>query len=360
MPLEIPFGSSAMDGGAQPSLTARVRAGMPPARQVCLVLALLSAAARAGETPYDPLQVPAGAEATVWDSVVSDAVRHRDIPVRVYLPPLDSARGQRVGGAPVVLFSHGLGGSRENDAYLGTHWARRGYVAVFLQHRGSDEAVWKGKPAAERLAALQKAANLEAFLDRVKDVPAVLDQLGRWNGTEGHPLHARLDLGKVGMSGHSFGALTTQAVSGQRMPLTNVSFTDGRIRAALVLSPSVPRRGSAKDAFSGVKIPWLLMTGTNDVAPIGEATVESRLEVFPALPPGRKYELVLDGAAHSVFGDRAFGLDAPRNPKHHPAIVGLSTAFWDATLKDDAAAKKWLDGTGPAELLEPKDRWQKK
>ena len=61
-----------------------------------------------------------------------------------------------------------------------------------------------------------------------------------------------------------------------------------------------------------MEIPWLLMTGTKDVAPIGEADLESRLAVFPALPPGGKYELVLDDAEHSAFTDRALPGDTGR------------------------------------------------
>ena len=59
-----------------------------------------------------------------------------------------------------MLFSHGLGGSREGSAFLGKHWAARGYVVVFLQHPGSDESVWKSKPFAERMPAMRQAAGL--------------------------------------------------------------------------------------------------------------------------------------------------------------------------------------------------------
>ena len=108
-------------------------------------------------------------------------------------------------------------------------------------------------------------------------------------------------------------------------------------------------------------IPWLLMTGTRDVAAIGQADLASRLAVFPALPPGGKYELVLDGAEHSAFTDRALpGDQAPRNPNHHRAVLALSTAFWDAYLRGDPGARAWLDGSGPASVLQPKDRWQRK
>ena len=89
--------------------------------------------------------------------------------------------------------------------------------------------------------------------------------------------------------------------------------------------------------------------------------MKSRLAVFPALPPGGKYELVLDRAEHSVFTDRPLPGDTEkRNPNHHRVILALSTAFWDAYLRDDAAAKAWLDGDGPRSVLEKDDRWQRK
>lgn len=303
---------------------------------------------------YDPLAVPAGRRGGPLDLVVKDAARSREIPVLVYLP---SSREP----APVVLFSHGLGGTRHGCAYLGEHWSARGYVAVFLQHPGSDDTVWRGERLADRMGAMQRAASGRNFLLRVRDVPAVLDQLERWNRQEGHALKGRLDMQRVGMSGHSFGAMTTQAVSGQAFVAGRAPFTDARIRAAIAFSPSSPRQGDPKQAFGGVKIPWLLMTGTHDTAPIGDQTVASRLQVFPALPPGSKYELVLHEAEHSAFTERALvGDRKPRNPNHHRAILAISTAFWDATLKDDALARAWLDGEGPRSILEPKDRWQRK
>jgi predicted dienelactone hydrolase len=290
---------------------------------------------------------------------VKDATRQREIPMLVYLPADTKA-------APVVLFSHGLGGNRQGSAYLGRHWAARGYVAVFLQHPGSDDGVWQDQPLLERASAMRDAASGPNFLLRVKDVPAVLDQLARWQHAKDHSLAGRLDLNRVGMSGHSFGAVTTQAVSGQTAPGGGQPFTDRRIKAAIAFSPSEPAKGTPAEAFGKVTMPWLLMTGTKDVArlgggTIGAATVEKRLSVFPALPPGSKYEVVFDGAEHSAFTDRALpGESGTRNPNHHRAILALSTAFWDAYLKGDAAARAWLDGTGPRGVLEAKDRWQKR
>ena len=303
---------------------------------------------------YDPLALADPKPAPPFDLTAAGSQAGRSIPLRIYLPA-DSKP------AAVILFSHGLGGSREGNVYMGEHWAARGYVVVCVQHPGSDTSVWRDKPAAERMAALRQAASLQNMLLRVRDIPTVLTQLEKWNAAPGHPLAGRLDLKRVGMSGHSFGAVTTQAVSGQRFAARGALFTDARIKAAIAFSPSIPKAGNPQQAFGAVKIPWLLMTGTRDTSPIGDADAASRQAVFPALPPGDKYELVLDGAEHSAFTDRALpGDKGPRNPNHHRVILALSTAFWDATLRQDPAARAWLDGEGPAGVLEKKDRWQKK
>lgn len=301
---------------------------------------------------YDPLATCVNDAPAHVDFTVHDAGHNRDIPLRVYLPTTNAP-------APVVLFSHGLGGSRAGSVFLGEHWAGRGYVAVFLQHPGSDDSVWRNEAADERMTALKKAASFNNFLLRVQDVPAVLNQLEVWNREKGHQLAGRLDLKKVGMSGHSFGAVTTEAVSGESLPLSSQKYTDQRIKAAVVLSPSAPRGGGAAVAFVDVKIPWLLMTGTKDLSPIGEADMNSRLAVYPALHGAPKYEVVLDNAEHSVFTDRPLpGDHEPRNPNHHRVILALSTAFWDAYLRGDAEALAWLNGAGPRSVMESGDKWQ--
>lgn len=302
---------------------------------------------------YDPLRVPAGAKIEGLDREAFDEARERALPLRIYLPPDTDP-------APVVLFSHGLGGSRAGSPYLGERWAARGYVAVFLQHPGSDESVWRGVPLRRRMAAMREAASAKNLALRVQDVAAVLDWLEARNTGEEDELHGRLDLEHVGMSGHSFGAVTTQGVSGQSAGLLGQRFTDEKIDAALAMSPSAPGRQDPARAFGAVSIPWMLMTGTADDSPIGEATPESRLLVYPALPATiDRYELVLEGAEHSAFGERGLPGDRhERNPNHHRAILALSTAFWDAHLRGDEAARAWLHGEGARSVLEGGDRWQ--
>lgn len=320
-----------------------------------LLIPILFVAGVFSEEPrYDPLSTVTKKDIRWVDLTVTDTTRKRDIPVRIYIP-------ESVSPVPVVLFSHGLGGSREGSAYLGRHWAGRGYWAVFLQHPGSDTSTWSDEPRSRRLESMRDAADMENFMLRVRDVSAVLDQLERWNREDGHILKEKLDLAHIGMSGHSFGAVTTQAVSGQKFGRGRLVSADARIDAAVIMSPSSPNAGSPENAFGEVAIPWLLMTGTKDVSVIGNADMKSRLAVFPALPAGRKYELVLEGAEHSAFTERALpGDSGTRNPNHHRAILALSTAFWDAYLRNDEKAREWLDGDGPKSVLESGDRWRKK
>ena len=323
-------------------------------RMACWLVVIWSVAASA--TAYDPLDRGAGEPGPPRDLEVVDASRDRTVPVRIFLPDVrpESAR-------PVILFSHGLGGTRTANRFLGDHWSRRGYVVVCLQHPGSDDAVWRDVPQRRRMAALRDAASLGNFRLRVGDVVAVLDQLAAGHAAAGHPLAGRLDLERVGMSGHSFGAQTTQAVSGQSFPLVGRRFTDDRIRAALVLSPGAPQgRTDAGDAFAGVTIPWLLVTGTHDVAAVGGQSVASRRAVFPGLPAGLGFELVLDGAEHSAFAEQSLPGDRqPRNPNHHRALLAITTAFWDATLRDDDDARLWLEGDRPRSVLDAADIWQR-
>ena len=323
----------------------------------CMLSANFAGSADAADVDiggYDPLELGVIQEVEVLDTVLKDVDRGRDIPLRYYHKP------GAEGSLPLVIFSHGLGGSRTGSAFLGRHWASRGYVAVFIQHPGSDETVWRDKPMASRLSEMKKAASAKNLLLRAKDVSALIDHLEKWNVEEGHALKSRLDLSRIGMSGHSFGAVTTQALSGQKYPLNMTSYADKRIKAAIMFSPSPPSAGSVDKAFREVTIPCMLMTGTLDGSMITSTGPEDRLKVFPALPPGGKYELVLHKAEHSIFNERRLpGEKHKRNPNHHRAIMALSTAFWDAWLKQDEAAKKWLTSdSGARSVLAPEDRYQ--
>lgn len=319
-----------------------------PVVTLLLFAMLVNPTAFAGQ--YDPLASNLSCE-TSEEQFTYDG---RTVPIRLYLPVSDEA-------SPVVLLSHGLGGTRESCGYLGRHWASRGYAVIAMQHAGSDVEVIRSASLFRKFQVLKKAANATNAKARYADVKATIDFLETMNRS-GERYAGKFDLSKIGMSGHSFGAITTQAVSGQNYSFQGQAHTDKRIDAAVALSPSPPSFGRGDDSFSKVAIPWMLMTGTKDDSPIGRGgDADSRRKVFEGLPSsGHFYELVLDEAEHAAFGDTGRLNARKRNPNHHKAIQSLSTAFWDTYLKQDVSAKEWLRSSDAKSCLEPGDQWQTK
>lgn len=299
---------------------------------------------------YDPLKTTFNTE-TIDTSFTYGPIK-RSVPLRIYLPNTDEP-------TPVILFSHGLGGSRQASPFLGAHWSERGYCVVFMQHAGSDRNVIKDAPRFQKRNALKNAANRESAKQRINDVHATIDQLTQLNRSPGQ-LRNRLNLDQIGMSGHSFGAMTTQAVSGQSDAQNDQTTADIRIKAAIAMSPSMPLGSRRSKPFAMVKIPWLLMTGTDDDSPVNRwVDAASRRKVFQALPTaGHFYELVLNDGNHFIFGGRSIrkGASSQSNQQQR-SIKAISTAFWDAYLKQDSSARSWLKGDAAKSILDSQDEW---
>jgi predicted dienelactone hydrolase len=289
-----------------------------------------------------------------------DAVRNRNVPVKIYLP------AQATHPVPIIIFSHGLGGSRDGYGYLGEYWASHGYVSVHVQHLGSDSAVWLDSLDGGPMAAMHRAvANLRNAANRPLDVSFAIDRLTALNRDTNSPLHGRLDLTRIGVAGHSFGAFTTLAIAGQSFPFggTNNSFLDPRVRAALPMSASVPMPGANLDeVYAPIRIPCLHMTGTRDDSPLGETMANQRRVPFDHSKNSDQFLLTLRDADHMAFvglSGPLFGSD--KAGTYQKLICQSSTAFWDAYLRGNALAKTWLtndfqtvlgqDGTFEIKLL---------
>lgn len=266
-----------------------------------------------------------------------DASRDRKVPVKIYAPRSGS------GPFPVILFSHGLGGSREGYEYLGQCWASHGYVSVHLQHEGSDDGVWKDAKLGQRMSAMKRAAaQPHNAINRVQDVSFALDQLTQLNATNA-AWHGKLDLSRVGVAGHSFGAYTTLASAGANYSALAAGRADARIKAAIPMSAPVPANKSRLDAaYAGVKIPCLHMTGTEDNSPIGDTKAEERRMPFDHCRNADQFLITFTGGDHAIFGGRERKLGGAKDAEFQRLICESSLAFWDAYLRDDAQAKEWL------------------
>lgn len=297
--------------------------------RIFAVFAFLIAAAAAQAGPIDILTGE-------W----TDSARAgRVVPYKLYLPR------EAQGPAPVVIFSHGLGGNRDGAVYLLTYLAEHGYVGVAVQHAGSDTpAVFSGGAMSQ--AGLREATSAGAAADRFRDIPFALDELTKMNASDAR-LKGRIDMSRVGMSGHSYGAITTMALAGQGFgPMGRMTFADARIKAAIVYSPSKPRQGDAAQALSGIRMPMFHMTGTNDQNPLDPSEpATSRQIPYRNLANADKYLLVFKDGDHMIFSGRDFqGRPRPNDPRFHAWIQKASLAFWDAYLRSNADAKAYLTG----------------
>ena len=302
------------------------------------------------------LPTPARASGAVIEGRWTDAARARSLPWRLRLPT-------GTGPWAWVLFSHGLGGSVDAGTVWGQAWSAAGLAVLHLQHPGSDTDTLRAG-----LRQLRSAGSTEQLTARVQDVHFALDEVARL-AAQGAAPWSQLDPQAVGMAGHSFGALTAQAIAGQRHPVAT-RYSDPRPRAFMAFSPSQPAVAlqSLAGAFGGITRPFLAITGSEDGDPFGGYDGgERRAQVFQGLPPGQRALLWLDGADHMTFAGQdlrrapAFGPPrrqgpaAERQQAHHDLVARITSDWWRAKLLSDEAARARL--MSPAGLGE-NDRWQ--
>ncbi len=279
-----------------------------------------------------------------------DDGRSRTVPVRIIAPKLSTGAAEAFGSEktrfPVILFSHGLGGSRSGGKIWGEHWASHGYVVVHIQHPGSDESTWQGKRGESAVGSMKAAKTMSNVGLRIGDVHFVIDEITkRSKRSEGEFRFA--DVSKMGMSGHSFGAQTTMAVAGQAMPgVRGQSGLDSRITAAIAFSPNARSKVGLDKQFGDIRIPVFSITGTLDGSVLNDGTeVAHRLLPYQHMPVGDKYLLVYDGGDHMVFGGQKIAgrrSETARDVAIQQDVKASTVAFWNVYLKSDLAARKWL------------------
>ena len=265
----------------------------------------------------------------------TDPTRGRPVPVRLYVPADAPA-----GGLPLVLFSHGLGGSRRGYSYLGSHFARNGMASLHVQHIGSDCALWGGSPLA-LAARLQAAARDSEALDRVADLRFALDTLLA-NGAD-LALPTAIDRSRIVVAGHSYGANTALLASGARVQRDGreIVLRDERLRAAILISaPPFYGEGALEPILRPLQLPTLHVTATGDdiQVPGYFSSYTDRVAVFEAIGSQPKALAVFQGGSHSIFTDRALTGGAELNPRVKTATQELTLAFLRSVLegRDDA------------------------
>jgi predicted dienelactone hydrolase len=205
--------------------------------------------------------------------------------------------------------------------------------------------IWKDQPRPLR-AIGQAAADPSNVVQRPLDVRFALDRLTALNDDPEFALHRRLDLQRVGVAGHSFGAYTTMAVAGQTFRRrAGANFADPRVKAAIAMSTPVRNAAaeSQDNGYADISIPVYHLTGTQDADSFGTSDPKSRRVPYDQTHRAPAYLLVLEGGDHMVFsGQRRRGA-GEHDAEFHRIILESTTAFWDATLRDSPEAQRWLD-----------------
>lgn len=280
---------------------------------------------------YDILPADIQAKLSTKDlgELKTDAVR--DAPER--------ADGEKF---PVVLFSHGKGGIRMQSTYYTVLLASHGYVVVAPDHPG------------DTIVDLLEAGNVdvvgtvENYVDRPRDIEFLADELTATKD----PLKEIMDLGHMGVTGHSFGALTTMIVAGQ----------DYRFQVGVAQSPvGVGLVDAATDQpLDDFGKPLMIQSGGKDNTLPEDVDAAS---LWDHMKPPRAWESLLR-AGHFTYSDLctfdvkpigdALGLDVdhvlsdgcgPTNTPPNVAFPLIRTGaigFMNVHLRGSAASSKFL------------------
>ena len=263
------------------------------------------------------------------------------------------------GSYGLILFSHSSGNDRRQSAALCTHLASHAYVVAALDH--SERIAVELLPQKGETDE-QKAARWEAVIaSRVPDIRFLLDQMleGAWVS------EAKIDSGRIGIIGHSFGGSTALAAI-DALP---------NLRAVVALAPagaSEIRPGILPVELSfawGRDVPSLYLVAEGDTS----LPLAGMVELFERTP-ATKQMVILRRADHLHFMDDVEGLhEAVRTmpvtgdwariqremrpitelcpgDQARLFVAGLSLGHMDAALKQQDAARRFCTGDIEVEL----------
>jgi dienelactone hydrolase len=210
---------------------------------------------------------------------------------------------------PVVIFSHGYGGFRDESTFLTTRLASWGMIVAAPEHPSRD------------LAHVLSPTTGHAPTD-VDDLRATIDLLQHANAP-GAPLAGRVDLSKIAIVGYDAGARAAMTVA-----------ADPRVDGYVVLAAK-----SDAASVAPPNKPSLFVAGATDrVAPASDTAALYRAAPAPS------YEWVLDGAGHNAFTDLCIVAKQEGGVVAFAEKAGIGSLF-PASLRTDVT-----DGCAPPDL----------
>ena len=199
---------------------------------------------------------------------------------------------------PVVIFSHGITGTRHLHQAMYEFLVSRGFIVLALDHSfDANLTIFPDGHLADyrsNITGHPDSLNVRTMQmnTRVADISFILDQLDKiQSGKIESQINAKIDLERVAVGGHSYGGSTATVVS-QR---------DNRIKACFSLDSWIsPIPQETID--DGVHIPFLFM---------GRPTWDGsdypgnypRLDSLMAHSSNPKYRLIIKGTKHLDYSD---------------------------------------------------------
>jgi predicted dienelactone hydrolase len=238
--------------------------------------------------------------------ILKDTRRSRQFIADFYLPQGLSQP------ASVIVFSHGLASDRQHFAAIAKHLASHGFMAVTVEHPGSNSQKFKNLLAGSS----KEMFDVSEFIDRPKDISYVLDELDR-------RFTGLANVQQVGVIGHSFGGYTALAVAGAtidfdyltkacgqgldatnaslllqcealKLPRQSYSFRDYRIKFALAINPIESSIFGPK-GISKIQIPVAIAASSEDVV---ASPVLEQIKPFSWIVSPERYLFVVRGVGH--------------------------------------------------------------
>ncbi|WP_152393314.1 alpha/beta hydrolase family protein [Paenibacillus guangzhouensis] len=229
---------------------------------------------------------------------------------------------------PVLLFSHGFNGFRNQNTFEVEELASQGYIVICIDHAYNAAAT----VYPDGRTAYFQSTNITGFSDGDRhiqlwkdDVAFVLDQVEKLNrGGLDDRFKGKIDTSRIGMFGHSYGGATAAQMLAE----------DSRINAAIDMDGTLY---GAKIKESGIGKPFLLMSAEMSEDDSDEFSIEEKHRKKCALAGGGM-SLIIPNTDHTSFSD--FHLMSPllRSPGEDPRYVHriineFSLAFFDLYVK---------------------------
>ena len=240
-------------------------------------------------------------------------------------PVTGAAPDRRGAPYPLVVFGHGLGSTPQAYLPLLQGWASAGFVVAAPRFPLSSSETPGGPDAAD-------------VVHQPGDLRYVIGAVLRASAAATGPLSGLVDPHEIGAAGHSNGAITTLGL------VADTCCRDPRVKAAVVMAGTTEGMPGGHYDLAGAP-PTLLVHDTTD--PI--VPYRSAVTVYNALR-GPKGLLTLRGSASPQLAGTAAhmaasGVVGPTSS----TVLKTTTAFFDAYLRDDRAARHRIvaDGTTP-------------